>query len=199
MVPCFWTVRESLACREFEHVHATVDQRLSTPLRPLLTSSGFDCSGVEYDRDGPGRNEVIFRWNQDGPYCNHLDPAVLRGRDLPAREALRISGCVVAKFQTGDRMVVYATAPLSLLVGEFRVGRILTGTPEEVCAEKRAPTPSAHTRFPICAVPASCTAIEIIAPRRWAAPMSLARLRPAIRAPQSYVFIKENDGLLRDH
>ena len=76
-----------------KHVHVTVDQRLSTSLRPLLTSSGFDCSGVEYDRYGPGRNEVIFRWNQDGPYCNHLDPAVLRGRDLPAREALRISTC----------------------------------------------------------------------------------------------------------
>lgn len=105
---------------------------------------------------------------------------------------------VVAKFQTGDRMVVYATAPLSLLVGEFRVGRILTGTPEEVCAETGPDTLRTYTVSYLRGA-VSCTAIEIIAPRRWAAPMSLARLRPAIRAPQSYVFIKENDGLLRDH
>ena len=76
-----------------KHVHVTVDQRRITSLLPLLESSGFESSGVEYDRYGPDRNEVIFRWNYDGQLCNHLDPTVFRGPDFQPREALRISTC----------------------------------------------------------------------------------------------------------
>jgi len=105
---------------------------------------------------------------------------------------------VVARFRTGDRMIVYATAPLSLLVGEFRVGRVLTGTPEEVCAETGPDPLQRHTASYLRGA-RSCTAIEIIDPERWDSPMPLARFTPGIRPPQSYAFIKEDDGLFRDH
>jgi len=83
-------VRRWLATK-VKHVHVTVDQRRATSLMPLLESSGFECAGVEYDRYGPGRNEVIFRWNHDGQVCNHFDPTVFRERDFLPREAFRIS------------------------------------------------------------------------------------------------------------
>ena len=105
---------------------------------------------------------------------------------------------VVARFRTGDRMIVYATAPLSLLVGEFRVGRVLTGTPEEVCAETGADPLRRYTASYLRGA-RCCTAIEIVDPRRWNAPMPLTRLKARIRAPQSYVFMKESDGLFRDN
>jgi predicted transcriptional regulator len=95
-------------------------------------------------------------------------------------------------------MIVYATAPLSQLVGEFRVGRVLTGTPAEVCAET-GPDPLKSYTASYLRGARSCTAVEVIDPQRWDPPMPLARFRPRIRAPQSYVFMKENDGLFRDH
>ena len=89
-----------------KHVHVTVDQRRAASLQPLLKSSGFEASGVEYDRYGPGRNEVIFRWNQDGQFYNHLDPTVFRGRDFQPRKALRISTCAreVSDRRPDDRL-----------------------------------------------------------------------------------------------
>ena len=105
---------------------------------------------------------------------------------------------VVARFRTGDQMLVYATAPLSLLVGEFRVGRVLTGTPEEVCA-LTAPDPLRQYTSSYLRGAKSCTAIEILDPTRWASPVPLGRLFPGKRPPQSYALLKEHNGLFRDH
>src|SRR3990167_9222231 len=37
-----------------------------------------------------------------------------------------------SKIKTGDRIILYATAPDSEIIGEFIVGRIITGTAREV-------------------------------------------------------------------
>jgi GNAT superfamily N-acetyltransferase len=90
-----------------KHVHVTADQRRASSLLPLLESAGFAFAGVEYDRYGHGRNEVIFRWNQDGQICNHLYPAVFRECDFLPREAFRISTstCQISDGRPDDRLL----------------------------------------------------------------------------------------------
>jgi predicted transcriptional regulator len=105
---------------------------------------------------------------------------------------------VLAKFRTGDRMIVYASAPISMLVGEFRVGRVLTGTPSELKAVVGHDPLRQHTESYLSGAK-SCTAIEIISPRRWSRPLPLASMAPSIKPPQSYVFVREEDGIFRGY
>ncbi len=91
-----------------------------------------------------------------------------------------------SRISRGDRIILYSTAPDSRLIGEFIVGDIVTGNPEEVwektkenvCYSKEEVVPYLKTgNFPI--------AFQVTQPRIYE---NLAKLRdiPNFRPPMSY-------------
>lgn len=100
-------------------------------------------------------------------------------------------------FAAGDQVLVYETSPRGLVTGHFLVGRVLLlDAPFQVGALEPVPDMAeAVTRYLSGAKRA--TALEILNPTRWDVPKKLVEVSPTLRAPQSYVFLKDDHGLLR--
>lgn len=84
-------------------------------------------------------------------------------------------------------MLVYETTPTSKVVGEFSVGRVITGTPTEVAAYAEDDILEQVQTYLFGAK--TSTAIEVLNPTRFASAISLRTLLPGLRAPQSYTFL----------
>jgi predicted transcriptional regulator len=100
-------------------------------------------------------------------------------------------------FAPGDQVLVYETSPRGLVTGHFLVGRILLlDAPFEVRAlERVSEIAEAVTSYLSGAIRA--TALEIVNPTRLAVPRKLVDVSTTLRAPQSYVFLKDSHGLFR--
>lgn len=102
---------------------------------------------------------------------------------------------VRTSLERGDRVLVYATAPMSRIVGEFRVGRVKQGTAstisQDIPNDELAEATQTYLRGA-----RNASAIEVLDPSLWPAPLPFQTVLPGTRPPQSYIFVPENNGLL---
>jgi predicted transcriptional regulator len=100
-------------------------------------------------------------------------------------------------FGIGDQVLIYEPMPVGRITGEFvvRSVRALTNANEVVRLEREMSITKAVQDYLSGA--RRITALEISSPSRWAVPVQLSEISPRLRAPQSYVFLRENDGLHR--
>jgi predicted transcriptional regulator len=96
---------------------------------------------------------------------------------------------VKVKIHGGDHVFIYESAPISCLTGEFYVGRVVTGNPNQVLnLEATLSSKIAAEQYLWGAKIA--TAIEVLLPQRWRQPKPLQAIAPGCRPPQSYTFIR---------
>jgi predicted transcriptional regulator len=96
----------------------------------------------------------------------------------------------VPRLRVGDRALIYASAPLGHVVGEFSVADVLAGSPEEVWAAIGGASSGLPEGgfFAYLRGAKRCAAIAIGAVRRYDPPLPLP-----FRAPQSYLFLRADD------
>jgi len=100
-------------------------------------------------------------------------------------------------FRAGDTVLVYEPAARRLVTGHFVVGSVcVLAPPFEVDSREKA-SEVARVVERYLAGASRATALEIVAPARWRVPKMLVEVSPGLRAPQSYVFLRGNHGLLR--
>lgn len=104
---------------------------------------------------------------------------------------------VRVRMREGDHVFIYETSPVSRLTGEFRVGKVILGSPSQLYSlEPSRNSREEAKRYLLGAQFAS--AIQIVAAVQWQQSRSLQEVLPGYRPPRSYVFIKEPiDGILR--
>lgn len=91
---------------------------------------------------------------------------------------------------TGDRVLVYESAPVALVTGEFNVGQVIIGTPAELGTIEQDVTIREAVRGYLGGAPQG-TAIQILNPTRWERPLGISELTPGRRPPQSYSFLSQ--------
>jgi predicted transcriptional regulator len=97
---------------------------------------------------------------------------------------------VKAKIRPDDRILVYESAPISKVTGEFNVGKVVYGKPSQILnLEPNSNSRTAAAQYLTGAK--LCTAIEVVNPIRWEQSMKLGNLYPSLRPPQSYLFIEK--------
>lgn len=99
----------------------------------------------------------------------------------------------------GDTVVVYESAPVSLVTGHFTVDSVCTGPPSEIAMlEGRKRARGYVISYLNGAVTAS--AIRLVDARKWAEAVTLSVATGLARPPQAYQFLAgETDGLLRPY
>ena len=107
-----------------------------------------------------------------------------------------------ASILTGDKIIVYASAPIKSLVGVFTAGKVLTLTYEELSTlHKLGKLPGITERdleF-MKGRKRPLIAIEVLNPTRLNEPIHLSEIRekiPNFRPPMNYIRLKANDPLL---
>jgi predicted transcriptional regulator len=100
-------------------------------------------------------------------------------------------------FARGDKVLVYEPGSRGLVTGHFVVGGVdVLAPPFEINArEDDSDISIAVERYLQGAKRA--TALKIWDATRWAEPKKLVQISPGLRAPQSYVFLRGEHGLLR--
>jgi len=89
----------------------------------------------------------------------------------------------------GDRVLIYESAPVSLVTGEFGVGNVSWGSPSELLSHER--NSEARTDAYRYLFGASlATSIKIMKPLQWKRPRKLGELLPTCHPPQSYCFVE---------
>lgn len=97
---------------------------------------------------------------------------------------------VRAKIQPNDRILVYESAPISQVTGEFNAGKVIYGKSSQILnLEPNLDSRAAAAQYLTGAQ--LCTAIEVVDPIRWEQPIRLSNLYPDLRPPQSYLFIEK--------
>jgi predicted transcriptional regulator len=88
----------------------------------------------------------------------------------------------------GDRALIYETAPVSRVTGEFMVGHVLSGELAELLYVAGTRAGPGVTEYLAGANVAS--AIEILSPTRWPRPLGLEEAGLGQRPPLSYRFVR---------
>lgn len=91
---------------------------------------------------------------------------------------------------SGDRVLLYESAPVSCVTGEFVVGCVRIDDPDALYRLE----PVAEIRELVRAYLAGArqaTAIEVTQPRRWAQARAVREVIGRDRPPQSYLFVRE--------
>ena len=88
------------------------------------------------------------------------------------------------------RIVIYATAPISRIIGEFAIGETAVGSPQEIWrahgATGEISEPAFHNYF---AGKDTAVAFVVIQTRRYAESLALADLNPRPAVPQSTIYL----------
>ena len=88
------------------------------------------------------------------------------------------------------RIVIYATAPISRIIGEFTIGATVVGSPQEIWRDHGATgeisEPAFHSYF---AGKYTAVAFVVTQTRRYAEPLALADLNPSPAVPQSTIYL----------
>ena len=91
-----------------------------------------------------------------------------------------------SKINTGDKIILYATAPNKKLIGEFIVGKVLIGTPNsiwnktkrDICYKKNEVVPYLESgNYPI--------AFQVSNPKKYLPEISVKNI-PGFKPPMSY-------------
>ena len=96
---------------------------------------------------------------------------------------------VSSSIETDDHLLIYASAPISAVVGEFRAGVVLRGPVAEVLTMVGSDDRSEQTMAYLAGAEI-CTAIEIVSLVRWKVVRAPRDISPNLRAPQSYAFLE---------
>ena len=88
------------------------------------------------------------------------------------------------------RIVIYATAPISRIIGEFTIGETVVGSPQEIWRDHGATgeisEPAFHSYF---AGRDMAVAFVVTQIRRYAESLALADLTPKPAVPQSTIYL----------
>ena len=88
------------------------------------------------------------------------------------------------------RVVIYATAPISRIIGEFTIGATVVGSPQEIWRDHGATgeisEPAFHSYF---AGRHMAVAFVVTLTRRYAESLALADLSPRPAIPQSTIYL----------
>ena len=88
------------------------------------------------------------------------------------------------------RIVIYATAPISRIIGEFTIGATVVGSPQEIWRDHGATgeisEPAFHNYF---AGKDTAVALVVTQTRRYAESLALADLNPRPAVPQSTIYL----------
>jgi predicted transcriptional regulator len=88
------------------------------------------------------------------------------------------------------RVVIYATAPISRIVGEFTIGATVVGSPQEIWRDYgdtgEISEPDFHSYF---AGRDTAVALVVTGAQRYAEPLALADLSPRPAVPQSAIYL----------
>ena len=88
------------------------------------------------------------------------------------------------------RVVIYATAPISRIIGEFTIGASVVGSPQEIWRDHGATgeisEPAFHNYF---AGKDTAVAFVVTQTRRYAESLALADLDPRPAVPQSTIYL----------
>ena len=98
--------------------------------------------------------------------------------------------------QPEDIVFIYETAPVQLVTGQFRIASISTASPSNLTKLE----PTKRSRRIAGSYLKGCklaTAMEVGDPRRWKIPIPFSSFMPGHRPPQSYMFVRGLDGILR--
>lgn len=118
--------------------------------------------------------------------------AVLDGRKRFEYRRARVT------IRTGDVVLLYESAPTSLIVGVFRVGRVVIGDVDTLLALEPGCELSGGVATYLRGARTS-SAIEVLGARRLGAPIALRSIG-LVRPPQSYCFVPEEFyGRFCDH
>lgn len=99
---------------------------------------------------------------------------------------------------TGDTVFIYETSPTRKVTGQFKVGRVVVGTPAEISTLESAPAIQPQVARYLAGAK-RCSAMEILNPLRWENAKEIDEMWPGRSAPQSYCFVRQaNDELLRN-
>ncbi|MEB3760182.1 MAG: DNA-binding protein [Desulfurococcales archaeon] len=99
--------------------------------------------------------------------------------------------------EEGAIIIVYSSGKVKSIVGEFRAGRIIVGTPEKVWSIVRQPgTGIRDDAWPYVRGAKRAMAIEVVEPRLYRRPVTLEEIRriiPGWMPPFSYRRLREGD------
>lgn len=97
---------------------------------------------------------------------------------------------VRTQLRSGDLVLVYESAPVSYLTGQFHVGKVVIGSPTDLIElEAEGTSRVAVQHYLLGAQVAS--AIEVLDPVRWREKVCFNEFLPGYRPPQSYAFVME--------
>jgi len=112
-------------------------------------------------------------------------------------ELRKLAGARVV--EEGAVIVVYSSGKVKSIVGEFRAGRIIVGTPERVWASVRRPgTGIGDDAWPYVRGAKRAMAIEVVDPVLYPSPVALEEIRrliPGWMPPFSYRRINKGDRI----
>jgi predicted transcriptional regulator len=96
-------------------------------------------------------------------------------------------------------VLVYATKPIGLIVGEFDIAQTIIGSPSNVWQQTRKGSGITHSYYQkYYAGHDNVVAYEIEQVREFAIPISPYQLLPNFTAPQSYMYLPEDLLVLND-
>lgn len=96
-------------------------------------------------------------------------------------------------------ILVYATKPVGLIVGEFDIARTITGSPSNVWEQTQEGSGISYSHYQkYYAGHNNVVAYEIDQVREFAIPISPYELFPNFTAPQSYIYLPEDLLVLND-
>jgi predicted transcriptional regulator len=137
---------------------------------------------------------------EDGPvYLMSIRPqyarAIFAGRKK--YELRKLSG--VRPIEEGAIIIVYSSGKVKSIVGEFKAGRVIIGTPEKIWAIVRAPGSGiGEDAWPYVRGAKRAMAIEVVSPRLYERPVTLEEIRrviPGWMPPFSYKRLEEGERI----
>ena len=95
---------------------------------------------------------------------------------------------VRCKLGPGDRVFIYAVTPIQRIVGQFVVGTVRVGLPDEMAQLERSPALRSTTADYLKGA-TIVTALEVLLPEP-IVPTALSDLWPKLRPPRSYQYVE---------
>ena len=155
-------------------------------LTECLVMRGFVAGAILPNRYGQGHNEQIFVWRPSRRAAifslwSRYAEAIWSGEKRFEFRRRRIG------ITSGDRILVYETAPISSVTGEFIAGAIIAGIPGEV--RRRAGAGAGPGLDEYFAGAEIASGIRIVAPMHYVRPKPLSDFGLA-HPPLSYTFLR---------
>jgi len=174
-----------------DEVYVTVPAENRDWLMPMLLRRGFVPEAVLPEKYGPDRNEVVFVWRR-----RRRPPQVALFSFKPAVTPLLWDGRKRHEYRRnravtlapGSVVLVYETAPVKAVTGLFFSGQVLVGEPKRLVRLETGESRRVAASFLKGAARAS--AIEVVDPICFAAPLALEPLTGMTRPPMSYAFLR---------